>query len=64
MVEHVTATPSDQSVDYPRRAARITAWVYGMLVAAVLGYFLVGLPIQVSDSFGNMLKLNVSLLEL
>ena len=28
---------------------------YGLLVAAVLGYFLFGLVIQVSDSFGNLL---------
>ena len=38
----------------------IVAWLYAALVAAVLGYFLLGLPIQVSDSFGNMLKLGVS----
>ena len=31
------------------------AYAYGLLVAAVLGYFLLGLVIQVSDSFGNML---------
>ena len=42
------------------RAAVIVAWLYAMFVAAVLGYFLLGLPIQVSDSFGNMLKLGTS----
>ena len=50
-------------VDVPvrySRAAIIAAWGYAALVAAVLGYFLIGLPIQVSDSFGNMLKLAVS----
>ncbi len=31
------------------------AYGYGLLVTAVLGYFLVGLTIQVSDSFGNLL---------
>ena len=31
------------------------AYVYALLVAAVLGYFLFGLVIQVSDSFGNLL---------
>jgi len=31
------------------------AYAYGLLVAAVLGYFLFGLVIQVSDSFGNLL---------
>ena len=30
---------------------------YGLLVAAVLGYFLLGLTVQVSDSFGNLLEL-------
>ena len=30
-------------------------YTYGLLVAAVLGYFLFGLVIQVSDSFGNLL---------
>jgi hypothetical protein len=42
------------------RAAVIAAWLYAALVAAVLGCFLLGLPIQVSDSFGNMLKLGAS----
>lgn len=31
------------------------SYAYGLLAAAVLGYFLAGLVIQVSDSFGNML---------
>jgi len=31
------------------------AHAYGLLVAAVLGYFVLGLVIQVSDSFGNLL---------
>src|SRR5688572_14429181 len=31
------------------------AHAYGLLVAGVLGYFLLGLVIQVSDSFGNLL---------
>ena len=33
------------------------AYGYGLLVTAVLGYFLVGLTIQVSDSFGNLLAI-------
>jgi hypothetical protein len=33
----------------------VVAYGYGLLVTAVLGYFLVGLTIQVSDSFGNLL---------
>jgi hypothetical protein len=33
----------------------LLAHAYGLLVAAVLGYFLFGLVVQVSDSFGNLL---------
>src|SRR5262245_58711849 len=33
----------------------IASYAYGLLVAAVLGYFLLGLVVQVSDSFGNLL---------
>jgi hypothetical protein len=33
------------------------AYGYGLLVAAILGHFLLGLPIQVSDSFGEIIKL-------
>jgi hypothetical protein len=33
------------------------AYGYGLLVALILGHFLLGLPIQLSDSFGQMLKL-------
>jgi hypothetical protein len=60
MPEQVIPTAVDSVPASPQRAATIAAWVYAMLVAAVLGHFLVGLPIQVSDSFGNMLKLEVS----
>jgi hypothetical protein len=37
------------------RRWEVAAYGYGLLVTAVLGYFLVGLTIQVSDSFGNLL---------
>jgi len=33
----------------------LLAWAYGALVTVILGYFLLGLVIQVSDSFGNLL---------
>ena len=39
------------------RRWEIVAYGYGLLVTAVLGYFLVGLTIQVSDSFGNLLAI-------
>lgn len=37
------------------RTWRVVAYAYGLLVATVLGYFLLGLTIQVSDSLGNLL---------
>jgi hypothetical protein len=37
---------------------------YGLTVALALGHFLLGLPIQLTDSFGNMLKLSGSWSEL
>jgi len=40
------------------RAAVVAACVYGVLVAAGLGHFLLGIPIQLTDSFANMLKLD------
>jgi hypothetical protein len=36
------------------------AWVYGLIVAAGLAHFLFGIPIQYSDSFGNLLTLSAS----
>jgi hypothetical protein len=40
-----------------RRRWTWLSYAYGLLVGAVLGYFLLGLVIQVSDSFGNLLAL-------
>src|SRR5438094_10672560 len=40
------------------RAAVVAACVYGVLVAAGLGHFLLGIPIQLTDRFANMLKLD------
>lgn len=53
------------TVDAPalRRPDRLIGWVsygYGLLMALALGHFLLGLPIQLSDSFGQMLKLSAS----
>jgi hypothetical protein len=54
--------------DPPCGQSRLYVWsgyAYALAVTAVLAYFLLDLPIQVSDSFGNMLKLlGVSLGEL
>lgn len=40
------------------RAATIVAWAYGAIVAAGVGHFLFGIPIQLTDSYGNILKLD------
>jgi hypothetical protein len=45
------------SVALERRAVYL-AYGYGVLVALAVGHFLLGLPIQLSDSFGNMVKLS------
>lgn len=41
------------------RRAQACAWAYALLVALALGHFLLGLPIQFSESFGNMQKLSM-----
>jgi hypothetical protein len=40
--------------------ARWIAYAYALTVGLALGHFLLGLPIQLTDSFGNMLKLSGS----
>ena len=48
-------------------ASPVVPWLaygYGLLVALALGHFLLGLPIQLSDSFGQLLKLSGSWKEL
>lgn len=40
-----------------RRPAYV-AYGFGIIIALTLGHFLLGLPVQFSDSFGNMLKLS------
>ena len=42
------------------RAVTLLAYAYGALVVAVLGYFLLGIPIQLTDCFGNLRQLNIS----
>jgi hypothetical protein len=43
---------------------RWLSYVYALTVGLALGHFLLGLPIQLTDSFGNMLKLSGSWSEL
>jgi hypothetical protein len=50
-------TPTFAKAPVGERRWTWLAYGYGLLVAAVLGYFLLGLVIQVSDSFGNLLAL-------
>jgi hypothetical protein len=33
------------------------SYLYGLLVVVALGYFLLGIPIQVTDGFTNMMSL-------
>lgn len=40
------------------RRALLLAYGFGIIVALTLGHFLLGLPVQFSDSYGNMLKLS------
>lgn len=42
------------------RAATVAAYAYALLAGACIAHFLLGIPIQVSDSFGNMLKLETT----
>jgi len=44
--------------------ARCLSYAYAVTVGLALGHFLLGLPIQLTDSFGNMLKLSGSWSEL
>lgn len=50
---------TDGAVAATRRWTLI-AQAYGLLVSAVLSYFLLGLVVQVSDSFGNLLAVQAS----
>jgi hypothetical protein len=54
----VRDAPADRGV-MVSRAAVVAAYVYAVLVAAGLAHFLLGIPIQLTDSFGNMLKLDM-----
>jgi hypothetical protein len=53
VLPQVSETPADESATVPW-----LAYGYGLVVALTLGHFLLGLPIQLSDSFGQMLKLS------
>jgi hypothetical protein len=46
-----------------RRAVRLS-YGYALIAGLALGHFLLGLPVQLTDSFGNMLKLSASWSEL
>jgi hypothetical protein len=39
------------------RGAVATSYVYGLMSAAIMGHFLLGVPIQITDSFRNILSL-------
>jgi hypothetical protein len=48
------------SVERGSRAAIAASYAYAAVAAACLGYFLLGIPIQLTDSFGNMLQLTTT----
>ena len=51
----VVADAAAESVD---RRAHWLSYLYALLVGCALGHFLLGIPVQFTDSFGNMLKLS------
>ena len=58
---------ASQTAEPTLGAAPVVPWLaygYGLLVALALGHFLLGSPIQLSDSFGQMLKLSAPWKEL
>lgn len=59
----VSISTEQHPAAYDRRAVWLS-YLYALLAALILGHFLLGIPIQLSDSFGNMLKLSVSWPEL
>lgn len=63
MTSHVEQVAASPAPDVNVRA-RWAAYGVGLLVALGLAHFLLGLPIQVSDSFGNMQRLSSSWAEL
>jgi hypothetical protein len=54
------ANGADRPGGSPMTAARLAAYVMALAASLALGHFLLGLPIQVSDSFGHMLQLTKS----
>jgi len=54
----LTARPAPTDAgERPSRLASATACGYALVVAAGIAHFLLAIPIQLTDSFGNMLKL-------
>ena len=48
------------AVASPDRRAQWLSYGYALLVGCALGHFLLGIPVQFTDSFGNMLKLSAT----
>lgn len=49
-----------RAISAPAAAAPAAAFLFALMVAVGVGHFLLGIPIQLTDSFGNMLKLETS----
>jgi len=54
---NVDVAPGVVTASVDRRAPWLS-YLYALLVGFALGHFLLGIPIQLTDSFGNMLKLS------
>jgi hypothetical protein len=48
----------------PSRGVRVAAYLYGGAVTAALGYFLLGIPVQLTETFANLQKLDAGWREL
>jgi hypothetical protein len=59
----VARRPARRPASDDRRAVWL-AYAYALIAGLAMGHFLLGLPIQLTDSFGNMLKLSQSWREL
>ena len=54
------STAASGSLGTVDRRVMWASYAYALLVGLALGHFLLGIPIQLTDSFGNMLKLSAT----
>ena len=56
----MTAVPAGGGAVAVDRRVWWLSYVYALLAGLALGHFLLGIPVQLTDSFGNLLKLSAS----